>query len=253
MKGAVFPFLFTIFVWWFSTGFILWLDRLSPKCFKWIMVVNTAILIAAFWGLNVSSQSSTVADAYCAFCCALLIWAWQEIAFLLGYVTGSRRTACPDGAKGWARARYAFEALNHHELALLLLFIGVAACSWNADNLTGFWTFVILWLMRQSAKLNIFLGVLNLNENFLPKHLKYLQSYFRRRSMNYLMPISIVASCLFVVPLWSGVLTEGTASFEMASNGILATLLTLAIVEHLFLVIPFQLEFLWKWGFREER
>jgi hypothetical protein len=57
---------------------------------------------------------------------------------------------------------------------------------------------------------------------------------------------------LFVVPLWNGVLTEGTASFEMASNGILATLLTLAIVEHLFLVIPFQLEFLWKWGFREE-
>jgi putative photosynthetic complex assembly protein 2 len=252
MTGALYPFLFTIFVWWFSTGFILWLDRLTPKYFKWIMLVNTLILIAAFWGLNISSQSATVADAYCAFCCALLIWAWQEIAFLLGYVTGSRRTACPEGATGWARARYAFEALSHHELALLLLFLGVTICSWNTQNLTGFWTFVILWLMRQSAKLNIFFGVLNLNENFLPQHLKYLQTYFRRASMNYLMPISIIASSLFVVPLWNGALIDGPVSYEMVSCGILATLLTLAIIEHLFLVIPFQLEFLWKWGFREE-
>jgi putative photosynthetic complex assembly protein 2 len=252
MKSALLPFLFTIFVWWFSTGFILWLDRLSPKYFKWIMVINTAILAAAFIGLNMSSQTSTVADAYCAFSCALLIWAWQEIAFLLGYVTGSRRTACPEGINAWARARYAFQALNHHELALLLLFLGVVICTWNTPNETGFWTFVILWLMRQSAKLNIFFGVLNLNENFLPKHLQYLQTYFRRASMNYLMPISIISSSLFVIPLWSGALMNGPASYEMVSSAILATLLTLAIIEHLFLVIPFQLEFLWKWGFREE-
>jgi len=252
MKAALIPTLFTIFVWWFSTGLILWLDRLSPKFFRWIMTINTVVLFAAFMGLYISSQKATVADAYCGFCCALLIWAWQEVAFLLGYVTGSRRTPCPDGAKGWIRAKYAFEALNHHELGLLFLFAGVVICSWNAENQTGFWTFIILWIMRQSAKLNIFFGVLNLNENFLPKHLKYLQSYFRRRSMNYLMPISLIISLLFVIPLWSGALVDGPPSYQMTSQAILAALLSLAMIEHLFLVIPFQLEFLWKWGFREE-
>ena len=252
MKAALIPFLFTIFVWWFSTGFILWLDRLSPKHFKKIMASSTLVLIAAFFGLYVSGQSSNVASADCAFSCALLIWAWQEIAFLLGYVTGSRRSPCPEGAKGWKRARYAFEALNHHELALLILFMGVLAFSFNSQNLTGVWTFMILWLMRQSAKLNIFFGVLNLNENFLPTHLKYLQTYFRRRSMNYLMPISIIGSCLIVVPLWSGAFVEGAESFDVASKVILATLLSLAIIEHLFLVLPIQIEFLWKWGFRQE-
>ena len=38
--------------------------------------------------------------------------------------------------------------------------------------------------MRQSAKLNVFLGVRNLNADFLPDHLKYLQTYFVRAPMN---------------------------------------------------------------------
>ena len=33
--------------------------------------------------------------------------------------------------------------------------------------------------MRQSAKLNLFLGVRNLGVEFLPQHLRYLQSFFR--------------------------------------------------------------------------
>jgi hypothetical protein len=47
-------------------------------------------------------------------------------------------------------------------------------------------------------------------------------------------------------------LIDGPQTFDMVSKSILATLLTLAIIEHLFLVIPFQIEFLWKWGFRQE-
>jgi len=252
MTQLLLPFLFTIFVWWFSTGFILWLDRMPKKYFNRMMVIATGVLCAAFYGLSVSSQSLTVAGSYCTFTCALIIWGWQELAFLLGYVTGSRRTPCPPDAHGWLRAKYAFQAINHHELALVLLFIGVLIASWNAQNFTGFWTFIILWLMRLSAKLNIFLGVLNLNENFLPQHLKYLQTYFRRRSMNLLMPISIIGACIFVVPLWSDAMLPGAQPHELVTNTILATLLTLAILEHILLVLPLQVEFLWKWGFRQE-
>ena len=50
-------------------------------------------------------RQASVAGAYCAFTCALLVWGWQEIAFLLGCVTGPRRSACPHGATGWRRTR----------------------------------------------------------------------------------------------------------------------------------------------------
>jgi hypothetical protein len=56
-----------------------------------------------------------------AFTCAILVWAWQEVAFLLGYVTGPRRVALSAGRSGWRRAGYALQAVLHHELALVLL------------------------------------------------------------------------------------------------------------------------------------
>ena len=49
----------------------------------------------------------------------------------------------------------------------------------DGANQVGLWTFVILWAMRQSAKLNVFLGVRNLSEEFLPEHLRYLETSLR--------------------------------------------------------------------------
>ena len=92
MTQHVWPVLFTLGVWWFSTGAILYLDGLPRRTFKWTMGAATVMLGLALWGLAVSSQQTSVGSAYCAFLCAVLVWAWQEIAFLLGYVTGPRRS-----------------------------------------------------------------------------------------------------------------------------------------------------------------
>ncbi len=37
----------------------------------------------------------------------------------------------------------------------------------------------MLWAMRQSAKLNLFLGVRNLSDELLPPHLRYLADVLR--------------------------------------------------------------------------
>ena len=66
------------------------------------------------------------------------------------------------------------------------------------------------------------------------------------------MPISIIGASIVVIPLWSEALLTGSQSHEVVSKTILATLLTLAILEHILLVLPLQVEFLWKWGFRQE-
>ncbi|MBL8302365.1 MAG: DUF3623 family protein, partial [Ideonella sp.] len=74
MSTLALPLLFSVFVWWFSTGVILYLDGLPPRSFKWTMLGTTAVLVFALWGLSVSSAGQTVSDAYCAFTCAILIW-----------------------------------------------------------------------------------------------------------------------------------------------------------------------------------
>lgn len=244
------PLLFTLFLWWFSTGVILYLDGKPRRTFKWTMLGATVLGILGFVGLRVSSASETPGSAYCAFACALLIWAWQEVAFLLGLVTGPRRTDCPPGARGWLRAKFAFQTVLHHELALLALGAGVVAVSWGQPNHTGLWTFAILWAMRQSAKLNIFLGVRNLSEEFLPAHLAYLKSYFRRAPMNSLFPVVVIVTTWLAVLVWQAALASDIGAHESTALTFAATLLSLAILEHWFMVLPLPSTTLWSWGLR---
>jgi putative photosynthetic complex assembly protein 2 len=250
MSQYVFPILYTLFVWWFSTGVILYLDGLPRWTFKWTMLGTTAILLLSILGLYVTAQDTRVTGAYLAFTCALMVWAWQEVAFLLGYVTGPRREPCPPEARGWERFCFAVQAVKHHELALVVLGAAVCIATWNAPNQTGFWTYVVLWISRQSAKLNVFLGVRNLNESFLPVHLKYLQTYFKRKAMNPLFPVSVLVGSLVAWMLWESAFISTADGFEPTSATFVATLLSLAVLEHWFLVLPLPSEALWAWGLR---
>ncbi len=230
MSLYLLPVLFTIFVWWFSTGAILWLGRLPRASFRWTLLGSTVVLGFALVGMAISAAQTTVASAYCAFTCAVLVWGWQEIAFLLGYVTGARRTACPPDSRGWRRAVQAAQTILHHELALVVLALLVFAASWNQPNQTGWWTYLVLWSMRLSAKLNLFLGVRNLSENFLPPHLAYLQSYFTRRAWNWLMPVSLLAASAVALPMWLAVPGQPADGFAATSLSLVAGLLTLAVI-----------------------
>lgn len=250
MPAILWPLLYTVFVWWFSTGLILYLDGLPRKTFKVTLAAATALALLGLFGLVASSGQTSVAAAYCAFTCALLLWAWQEIAFLLGWVTGPRRSACPPGLQGWARAHAAFQTVLHHELLLLLLAAGVLAATWGQPNQTGWWTFAVLWAMRQSAKLNVFLGVRNLSESFLPAHLKYLGTYFVRKPMNPLLPMSVLMAGFVAVRAWSAATQDEGGDFALVSLSLVASLLSLAILEHLFMVLPLPSDALWRWGLR---
>ena len=250
MNSVSLAILYTVFVWWFSTGVILYLNGLPRKSFKWTMSGATMILLAALYALQLTSHVSEVWAAYCAFTCAVLVWAWQEIGFLLGFVTGTRKTDCPDGALGWRKFGLAAETILYHELALIVLGAMVWLMTKDGVNAIGFWTYLVLWAMRQSAKLNVYFGVRNLNEEFLPHHLKYLQTYFRRRPMNAFLPVSVVVSLIVVVPIWQSAVVAPTGGVESVGMALVATLLSLAILEHLFLVIPLPFEALWRWGLR---
>jgi putative photosynthetic complex assembly protein 2 len=250
MTEWLLPIVAAVFAWWFGTGAIMYLNGLPRRTHRWSMAGATVLLVLSLAGLAATRDDVTVSGAYLAFASAMGVWAWQEVAFLLGYVTGPRRSPCPAGATGWSRAGHAFQTLLHHELALLLLGLAVAALTWGGENPAGLLTFAILWVMRQSAKLNVFLGVRNLNEEFLPAHLRYIETYFRRAPMNGLFPVSVLASTWVAVLMWQAATAGALTPGEAAALALPATVLSLAILEHWFMVLPLPSQVLWNWGLR---
>ncbi|WP_348754425.1 putative photosynthetic complex assembly protein PuhE [uncultured Aquincola sp.] len=244
------PLLYVLLAWWFSTGAILWLVGLPRSTHPFTMGGATVLLAVALCGVAATADDTRVTGAYLAFTAALMVWAWQEVAFLLGYVTGPRRTPCPSDARRWQRAARAFEVVLFHELALLVLFAAVLALTWRQPNQVAAWTFGALWCMRQSSKLNVFLGVRNLNESFLPPHIAYLHSYFRQRPSNRLFPVSILLGTAATAAVWQAALQTGIGRFDETARLLTAALLTLGVLEHWLLVLPLPSEWLWKWGLR---
>ncbi len=245
MSHFAFPALHGLLIWWLSTGVILFLDGLPRRTFRWSMAGATMVLCGALYGLVISATDTSVAGAYTAFTCGVLIWGWLEISFYMGYVTGPRTHHCHHGCSGWRHFGHAIQASLYHELAVLLLACIVAALTWNAPNQFGTWTFVVLWWMHQSARLNVFLGVSNLNAEFLPEHLDYIKSFFTSRPMNLLFPFSVTISTIAAVLLVQQALAGRADAFREAGYSLLATLMVLAILEHWFLVLPISAARLW--------
>ncbi len=235
-------------LWWLSTGLIIYLDGLPRSTFRWSMLGASALALVAIWGLAATSQLATPAGAYAAFTCGLVAWGWQTMSFYMGYITGPRTTPCPPGITGWPRFMAASATNLTHEAAILagsLLIAGIVA---DGANQIGLWTYLVLWWMHLSGKLNVYLGVPNLSEEFIPEHLAYLRSYMCRQPMNLLFPVSVTVSTLLTA--WLFVLAAGSAagSFEATAYTLLATLMALAVIEHWLLVLPLPAMALWNWS-----
>lgn len=247
------PVVATLFIWWFSTGAILFLDGLPRHTFKWSMAAASLACAAALAGIWTTASSTTPASAYLACACAVAVWGWNEMGFLLGHVTGPRRTPCPENARGWQRFIFATQSIIYHELLIAISGIVIAIATLGGSNRFALWTFLVLWGMRLSTKLNIFLGVPNVTIDFLPDHLSYLKSYFANRSMNLLFPLSVTVSTII-----TGMLVQQAGIADPASHvGIgymlLATLMALAVIEHWFLVVPLPFGDMWAWGLKSRK
>lgn len=242
---------FAVFIWWFSTGLVLLLDRMPRGTFRWSLLLSSLLALAAFVALAHTARQLTVANAYCAFTSALLVWGWHELSFLSGWITGPRKTALAPGTEGWPRFVQSVRAILWHELAIIGVGIALIVMTWGAPNQVGTWTFLVLWVMRTSAKLNLFLGVRNLSEEFLPPHLAYLQSFFRRRPVNLLFPLSVTASSLVLGLMVVRALDASTPAALATGLALAGTMLAAAILEHWLLVLPIKGTALWRWALRE--
>ena len=239
------PVLFVIFIWWASTGLIFFLNGLSEATYRFSLLGAAAVAAAAVVAVGATRAGATPLDASIAFTGAIAVWGLIEMSFLMGFVTGPRRTACPEPCTPWERLCAACAVIAHHEIALLVAMAGLAALTLGSANEVAFWTFAVLWLMRLSTKLNIFLGVPNTAADLLPRRIAYIKSYFRNAPMNALFPLSITLATAATYWLTARASGAASASFELQGSTLLATLCALGLIEHWFLVLPLRVEKLW--------
>ncbi len=235
-----------LFLWWFSTGAILFIVRKAdgdgPDGHVWASLLSLPVFFAGVIGLNMSLTDPATPGAYIGFVAALAIWGWIELTFLLGFITGPNRAPCPPGASGPKRFIAAASAIAWHEFLLVAAFVAIWAYSKDAANQMALWTFGVLFFARISAKLNLFLGVPHINTEFIPRPLAHLPSYFRIRRLNWLFPISISA-LTFATACWlERLVATGDIRFSL-----LAAITALATLEHWLMVLPLPDAKLWRW------
>ncbi len=250
MTEFALPLLFATVLWFVATGFVLWLDKLPSH--TWPVSITLASVASGFamGGIIATAEETSAWAAYVAFACALVLWGWHELSFLMGFVTGPNRNPCPPDARGWRRFRLAAATLIYHEVAMFVCLLVMAAATWGKPNQTATLTFMLLFVMRLSAKFNIFAGVPHLSTEMMPDHMRYLASYFRIAPPRWVFILSV--SGIAVLAAW-------LADLALSSRGGIATgyalafaLVALAFLEHGFLVVPWQDTAIFRWAMPEQ-
>ncbi|GMN02997.1 putative photosynthetic complex assembly protein PuhE [Erythrobacter sp. MTPC3] len=242
------PFIVTVAIWFVATGLIAWADNRERATFTRSLMIGGACGIAGLVTILIASQSASLWAVYLAFVGALMVWGWHEIGFLTGAAAGPRRIPADAELRGARRFAQASATVIHHEVALALTALLLISLSWNAPNQIGATVFVLLFALRLTAKINMFIGVPNSTAEMLPLHLDYLKTYFGRNRMTALLAISIAA--ITAVAAWFGslALAAPVGSAEMVGASLLTTLCLLGALEHVFLALPFRDGMLWGWA-----
>jgi putative photosynthetic complex assembly protein 2 len=239
-----------LFLWWFSTGVILWrvkrADHEGRDAHLWSVILGLPLLLGGVIAMRHTLHDTSAVGAFIAFVAALSIWGWLELAFLSGIIAGPNTRTCPPYAPLWERFIRAVGTILWHELALMGTLGILAIISQGAPNRFTLWTFAILFFARISAKLNLFFGVPRIHTEFLPQPLAHLSSHFRRAQMNAFFPVSITALSFASACFLERLLAAQTDG-QIIGFTLLSALTLLALLEHWFMVLPLPDQKLWRW------
>jgi putative photosynthetic complex assembly protein 2 len=239
-----------IFLWWFSTGILLWrvrhADNIGGGAHFRSVLLGLPMLFAGVVGLHLSLSDTSVNGVYFGFLSALGIWGWIELAFLSGVVTGPNRQPCPPHLPLLSRFTRAAGTIAHHEALLIVALVLILYASVQMPNQFALYTFGVLFFARISAKLNLFLGVPHINVEFLPRPLAHLASHFRVARMNAFFPVAVTL-LTFAAGCWMERALSASTDARQIGFVLLAALTLLALLEHWFMVLPLPDQKLWRW------
>lgn len=235
---------FVILVWWTGTALVLVLQhRIHVSDSPWFRAVLLSTSLLGVFALYLSAGSLQWFSVAVAFVAAVTLWGCLELSYYLGLITGTHCQPCTPGLTEWQRFRQALSASIWHELLIVGVGIGLIMLLAARDNPAGLYTFLVLWLMRWSAKINLFFGVPHFSTDWFPQRLAYLDSYLRRAPLSYCYVVTMsLASVGLIALIIAATRSEGSLSLVY---GLPATLLALAIVEHICMALPIADSRLW--------
>ncbi len=239
-------------LWWLGTGTALLLSGMVQSRIRWREAIGGLLAAgAALGGLAFSTGLDSAFGAYLGFVCGILIWGGIEVTFLTGLITGPVRRPCPAGSKTGRRFILATGAILWHELLILGALAAIALISLGTVNQTGLLTFLILTVMRITAKLNIFIGVPNFSDELLPHKLDYMRSYFRSRPVGLFYVLSLTIG-IGIAGYFALLAAAHTGNGALGTAAILLSgLAALAVIEHLAMIAPIRETALWRWAMRQ--
>lgn len=236
--------------WWLLTGLALLLVHQPKKIAHRGFITHSIFTLAAWLCLPLNAASTSPIAVATGFLLGLIIWGWLELSYLLGYVNGPNHSHFEGGASTWLRFKGALATTIYHEATVVASVAFLAAMTMNQPNRTAFYTVTVLCLMRWSAKLNLFFGVRTFNDRWLPAHLHYLTSYLRLEKASVLLPLSTLAGLFITYKIYELAGSADILSHQLSLH-LVASLMLLASIEHIFLLFPVNEAALWRWAKRD--
>lgn len=250
MSSPILATLAVFLAWWLSTGLILWrvrvADNAGPLAHRASVFFALPLLGVGFWGAVAFENDASAQGIYIGFASALALWGWVELAFLSGIISGPNRVSSPAGLPPRARFSRAFLAVAWHEAALVAVMSVLIVVQHGADNQIASATFALLLGARTLAKINLFLGVPRINLQFIPRPIAHLKSHFRLSPATVFLPVSIGILTLTVGILGLQAVRAALPETTLAYT-VMTSLAALALLEHLFMVLPLPDAKLWAW------
>jgi putative photosynthetic complex assembly protein 2 len=251
--SSIFSIFFVLFLWWFLTGIILYtakrLDLGDSKTRFTVVLVTLPLFFCAWYFYFHCLDGMSYAEIFCSFMASLFIWGWVELTFLTGVVAGIPLLEKQEIDRGSERERFinGFRSIALNECLLISCLFLMAILSIGKLNNFGLTTFLILYVARVSAKLNLFFGVPYINLHFLTAPLKHIATFCRVAPIGFFFIASTIMLGLMFLFLVGFVIYSESMSELQFGYLLLSTLAGLAILEHLFMALPIKDATLWNW------
>jgi len=241
--SLIVPLLSVIAIWWIGTGVVLYLQQRLTSTRLVLASTLLCVSLLTLIILKIVAHDVSSWNSYAGFVAAVVLWGCIELSYYSGLVSGVHQRECPPHCSTYRRFQLALGASIWHEISVLFAGLIVVTLHWSEPNPTGLYTFLVLWMMRWSAKLNLFFGVPNFNTDWFPARLAYAHSYIRRAPVSVFYVVCVSIACVVAWKLLS--LSLQQPSPLSLTSGLPGVLLMLAILEHFFMALPIADAKLW--------
>ena len=221
--------------WWLATGLVIAAQR-DPATRLAAAVVSGGLALLGLWLVARSRTDATPAGARRALAGAGLLWTWVAVSLYAGWLVGPTPIRPAPGTPMLAEAGLAIHALLWHELGSLAVLALAWALTRGGPNRAGFHVLAVFWTTTQLAKLNVFAGVANPGDRFLPEWLSFVRWYVGPAQNTPLLAVSIavLTAAAFIAGRRAA---RATDPFARWAGAMVACMLALGALEHAFLGI----------------